>query len=110
MSEELIGLDEIEEEASERGEPIAKTLLRRAYEDMYSMPEIKEKWWTWIVWRLPRNLVYWCAIRLIAHASKGEWSAEHVPDITAMDALKRWDSRQEWEKEYLGNWDEVKDD
>ena len=102
----MMTLKEIEIEAKERGEPIAKTILRHAYEDLYSMPEMKENWWTRIAWLLPRNLVYWCAIRLIVNASTGEWSGEHVPDITAMDALKRWDSPNEFRKEYEGNWEE----
>ena len=44
------------------------------------------------VWRLPRWLVYWCAIRLIAHATQGAHSNQIVPDLSAMDALKRWET------------------
>ncbi|MDE4602474.1 hypothetical protein LOF12_14120 [Sinorhizobium meliloti] len=43
-----------------------------------------------IAWRLPRRLVEWCAIRLIANATTGEHSSQVVPELTAMDALKRW--------------------
>lgn len=42
--------------------------------------------------RLPRNLVYWCAIRLMAHATQGRYSTQVVPDLSAMDALKRWEA------------------
>jgi hypothetical protein len=45
-----------------------------------------------LVWRLPRWLVYWSAIRLMAHATTGRYSSQVVPDLTAMDALKRWDT------------------
>lgn len=43
-----------------------------------------------IAWRLPRSLVYWCAIRLLVNATQGPYSNQIVPDLNAMDALKRW--------------------
>lgn len=43
-----------------------------------------------LAWLMPRRLVYWCAIRLMANATTGEHSSQVVPDLTAMDALKRW--------------------
>lgn len=51
----------------------------------------KEKLVMWVVWKLPRWLIYWCAIRLIAYATTGNHSNTIVPDLTAMDALGRWD-------------------
>lgn len=44
-----------------------------------------------LVWMLPRWLVYWCAVRLMAHATTGQHSNQVVPDLTAMDALQRWE-------------------
>lgn len=44
-----------------------------------------------LVWRLPRWLIYWAAIRLMAHATTGRYGSQVVPDLYAMDALKRWD-------------------
>lgn len=52
---------------------------------------MREKAIVAVVWKLPRWLVYWCAIRLIAHASQGQYGGEIVPEIKAMDALKRWE-------------------
>lgn len=49
-----------------------------------------ERIWTWIAWRLPRPLVKWCAIRLMAHATTGPYSHQIVPELRAMDALQRW--------------------
>lgn len=43
-----------------------------------------------LAWRLPRWLVYWCFIRVAAHATQGKYSETEVPSLTAMDALKRW--------------------
>lgn len=49
-----------------------------------------EKIAMYIAWRLPRRLVMWCAIRVIAHATQGEYSSQIVPELSAMDALQRW--------------------
>ncbi len=46
----------------------------------------------WIAWVLPRRVAYWCAIRLAANATQGEHSDQVVPELTAMDALQRWES------------------
>lgn len=43
------------------------------------------------VWRLPRGLVFRCAVRLMANATTGPYSDQIVPELTAMDALQRWD-------------------
>lgn len=45
----------------------------------------------WLAWLLPKELVKWCAVRLMAHATQGKWSGQVVPELTAIDALKRWD-------------------
>ena len=44
-----------------------------------------------IAWLLPRRLVYWCAIRLGAHATQGPYGSQSVPDLRLTDALKRWE-------------------
>jgi len=44
-----------------------------------------------IAWMMPKKIVYWCAIRLIAFATQGKYSGTIVPDLTAMDAIKRWE-------------------
>lgn len=50
-----------------------------------------ERLYKWIAWRLPKKLVYWCAIRLLSHATQGKWSSQEVPTLLAMDALNRWE-------------------
>lgn len=47
--------------------------------------------WQHLIWKLPKSLVYWCAIRLGAHATTGEFSNTVVPELSFMDALKRWE-------------------
>lgn len=43
-----------------------------------------------IAWLLPRSVVLWCATRVVAHATQGQYSNTVVPELSAMDALKRW--------------------
>jgi len=43
-----------------------------------------------LAWLMPRRLVYWCAIRLGAHATTGAHRDQVVPDLKFMDALQRW--------------------
>ena len=56
------------------------------------MNKIREKFVMWIAWKLPRYLVMWCAVRVVAHATQGEYGSTIVPELSAMDALKRWES------------------
>jgi hypothetical protein len=43
-----------------------------------------------LAWRMPKPLVMWCAVRLMANATQGAWSGQVVPELTAIDALQRW--------------------
>ena len=56
------------------------------------MNKVREKFVLWLAWKLPRYLVLWCAIRLFAYATQGEYGSTIVPELSAMDALKRWES------------------
>jgi len=58
------------------------------------MKKIKEKFMFKLVWILPKSIVYFCAIRLIAHATTGKYSYQNVPKLSAITALKRWDLTQ----------------
>ena len=51
---------------------------------------MKEKVMMWIAWKMPKWLVYFCAIRLGANATTGKHGSQIVPDLNFMDALKRW--------------------
>jgi hypothetical protein len=55
------------------------------------MKEWKTSFWRWCANRLPKEIVSFAFIRVIAFASSGEWSGEIVPDIAGMTALDRWD-------------------
>jgi hypothetical protein len=45
-----------------------------------------------IVWRLPKRVVMWAYIRVAAHATTGPYGSTVVPELTMMDALRRWPS------------------
>ena len=51
-----------------------------------------EKFWLWFVWLLPKNLIMWATIRLLSHATTGKYGDTIVPELTAMEALKRWET------------------
>jgi hypothetical protein len=51
---------------------------------------MKEKVCIWIAWHLPSCLVTWCFSRVVAYATTGEYSNQVVPELAAVDALKRW--------------------
>ena len=45
----------------------------------------------WIAYRLPKWLVCWASIRLVAHATTGKYENTIVTELTVMDALDRWE-------------------
>jgi len=55
------------------------------------MPQFTERFWRWLAWKLPRKLVYWCTIRLVAHVTSGYWGRTDVPSLTAVEALHRFE-------------------
>ncbi|GLV28181.1 hypothetical protein TomTYG75_07050 [Sphingobium sp. TomTYG75] len=57
------------------------------------MERFKERLAIRIAWLMPRWLVMWCAIRVGAHATTGQWGSQVVPDLKFMDALQRWDHK-----------------
>lgn len=46
-----------------------------------------------LAWRLPNRLVMWAGFRIISNATTGRWSNQVVPDLGAMEAMKRWPSQ-----------------
>lgn len=58
----------------------------------YAAMNVKERILIFVVWRLPKSLVMWAAIRLIAHATAGKYETQLVPELTALEALKRWET------------------
>lgn len=42
------------------------------------------------VWKLPRWVIYWSAIRLWAHGTSGKWGNTSPTELTFDVALDRW--------------------
>jgi len=49
--------------------------------------------WEKIANKLPRKLVYACALRLLVFATIGKYGDTEVPALTAMEALQRWETK-----------------
>ncbi len=54
---------------------------------------MNDKFWLWLARCMPRKLIYWCAIVLLAEATTGENSNVEVPSLTILDALKSWEKK-----------------
>ncbi len=55
-------------------------------------PATKDKLCLWIARRLlPHRLIYWCGVRIVAHATTGHHKkTQQVKNLLALDALDRW--------------------
>lgn len=52
----------------------------------------EREYWRWIASRLPKKLVYYCTIRVWAHATTcPSGSGEDVTITTVSDAIQRWE-------------------
>lgn len=81
------------------GEDVGVTGMTRQFgyvwrDRRYLISKWRESALLWIAWRLPRKLVMWCYIRVGAHATTGRYGSTVVPELTMMDALKRWDDKR----------------
>jgi len=43
-------------------------------------------------WILPRRLVFWCYIRVMAHATSGPYGIYHPDEVTYKQACERWEA------------------
>ena len=47
--------------------------------------------WLWLMGKLPKKLIYWATVRLLSYVStRDEYKNVAVGDVTAMNALRRW--------------------
>lgn len=49
----------------------------------------------WLAWRLPRELAYWAAIRVAAHATTGRYDNTDPGQLDVMEMLNRWSKPHE---------------
>jgi hypothetical protein len=52
-----------------------------------------DKFCFWVARKLPDNIVYWCAIRVIAYATSGIWYKTDACELRAMTSLTRWEEK-----------------
>lgn len=60
----------------------------------YEMEKVTERMFMWVAWMMPRKIAYWCAVRVMVHATQGEWSDQEVPALLAIDTLQRWEPKK----------------
>lgn len=48
--------------------------------------------WFWLVRRLPKRLIYFCFMQVMAHSTTGKYKETIVPELTGMDAINRYGS------------------
>lgn len=51
---------------------------------------LRDRFWGWLAWHLPRGLVEWCAIRVFAAGTTGMWGDTVASDLSAIEAIRRW--------------------
>ena len=51
-----------------------------------------DRLWSWLAGLLPKRLIYFSTIRVAVYGTTGKYSKQVVPDLSIMDALKRWSS------------------
>lgn len=56
----------------------------------YELNKLTDKAIMALAWLLPKRLVMWCAVRVGAHATTGQYSNQLVGELTFLEALKRW--------------------
>jgi hypothetical protein len=67
-----------------------ETETRATGQGIEEIGETMEKLWIWMAWRMPKELVRWCGVRIGANATTGEHSRQDVPELSFLDAMRRW--------------------
>lgn len=52
---------------------------------------MRERLCIWIAWKLPRQLVYWCVIRVWAATTSGKYGSVEAPAARMNECLNRWE-------------------
>lgn len=67
-----------------------EVITRKYYWWKYLLGRLPQKALIWLIWRLPKRVIYWSAIRMLAVATTGKYSNQIVTELTALEALARW--------------------
>ncbi len=60
------------------------------YNIRYELNKIKEKVLMAIVWSLPKVLVKWAYVRVVAHATTGKYEKTELPGLDVVEVIQRW--------------------
>ena len=60
------------------------------------------KFWYWLVAKLPKKVIYFCFMYVMAYATTGKYGNTIVPELSGMDAIKRFRNDQ-FKKRRQGN-------
>lgn len=52
---------------------------------------IRDKFWRWVSYRLPRRLAYFAVIRVWAYATTGKFANLEAPSVTTPQMLDAWE-------------------
>lgn len=55
-----------------------------------ALPVWRVKLWYWVVRHLPKRLLYFSFMHVMAHATTGEYGSTEAPSLSGMDAIKRF--------------------
>jgi len=58
---------------------------------IYKIEYLKEDFYNWLAWKLPKKLVYYATVRLIAWGTSGDYSYTNVTSVRAVTVIKRWE-------------------
>ena len=54
----------------------------------------RTRFYQWLSYHLPRELVYFCCIRMAAYATTGKYQDQIVPELTWDQMCRRWDEKE----------------
>jgi len=57
--------------------------------------KLREDFYCWLSWKLPKRLVYYATIRLGVNGTTGKYSSTNVASVRFMTILKRWGNKFE---------------
>jgi len=57
---------------------------------MRNMSVRETNFWFWLVSKLPKRLIYFCFMHVMAHSTTGKYGNTIVPELTGMDAIERY--------------------
>lgn len=57
---------------------------------MKNMSVRETNFWFWLVRKLPKRLIYFCFMHVMAHSTTGQYGNTITPELTGMDAIDRY--------------------